>query len=279
MNPAHYCQEKGAPPGSSAYYALLQAPPARRALLTALFALRRELEQLVEGGADGSVTEAKFAWWRGEIEAFGAGRPTHPVTRALALPNGAAPLPPAALLALVDAHERDYRQGRYFDADGLRFHARHTGGAFAALVARESLPVAHADIDTDWASALGTALTLAGLLAHLGDHARHGRLYLPVDTMQRFGVTAADITERRYTPAFTQMMQAQTESVREALAASRAALPRALRRPQRTLLALAGLAEALLDEVQREDYAVLHQRLSLTPVRKLLIAWRRARFG
>ncbi|MGA7780471.1 MAG: squalene/phytoene synthase family protein, partial [Paraburkholderia sp.] len=121
------------------------------------------------------------------------------------------------------------------------------------------------------------ALLQAQLIAELGNDARHGRIYLPIDEMQRFNVTAADVINRKYSDAFTELMRFQTKRARDALSTALAGIPPAERRTQRTLRALGALALALLDEIERDGYHVLHQRIALTPIRKLWIAWRAAR--
>jgi len=92
--------------------------------------------------------------------------------------------------------------------------------------------------------------------------------------MQRFNVTAADLINRKYSDAFTELMRFQTKRARDAVRTSLAAVPANERRSQRTLLAQGALASALLDEIERDGYHVLHQRIALTPIRKLWIAWR-----
>src|ERR1700757_795522 len=79
-----YCAQKAAPPGSSVYYALRQAPLNRQPLLTALYALRRELEETVKHTSDPTIGRARLIWWEQELAALAAGQPSHPVTQALA---------------------------------------------------------------------------------------------------------------------------------------------------------------------------------------------------
>ncbi|SMF98417.1 squalene/phytoene synthase family protein [Burkholderia singularis] len=274
MNFDEYCEEKAAPPGSSLYYALRQAPLARQPLVAALFALRRELEQTVKEISDPAIGRAKLAWWQKEIAALIAGQPSHPVSQALAAHHPDLPSSAAALQTLVAGYGMDLDQARYLDFANLSRYADQTGGAFAQLVAHAS---ACRPDDFGWAPPLGHALTLAQLVQDLGDDARHGRIYVPIDELQRYGVTAADLLNRRYSPAFTELMRFQTARARDALHASLAAIPADERRAQRTLRALGALALAVLDEIERDGFQVLHQRIALTPIRKLWIAWRAAR--
>src|SRR6201996_7344073 len=277
VNFDEYCQQKAAPPGSSSYYALRQAPAGRQPLLTALFALRREFEETVKETSDPTVGRTKLAWWQKEAAALAAGEPSHPVSKALAAhwPNAHAEYP--ALQTLLAGFEMDLDQARYLDYPNLRRYVDSVGGTFASVVARATAKDPQAA--AHWAAPLGQALMLAEFVVELGNDARHGRIYIPIDEMQRFNVTAADLINRRYSDAFTDLMRFQTTRARDAIDTALAALPGAERRTQRTLRALAALALALLDEIERDGYHVLHQRIALTPIRKLWVAWRAARRG
>ncbi|MFM0644400.1 squalene/phytoene synthase family protein [Paraburkholderia bryophila] len=275
MNFDDYCQQKAAPPGSGTYYALRQASAKSRPTLTALFALRREFEETVKETSDPTIGRTKLAWWQNELAALASGSPSHPVSKALAayLPDVKAAYP--ALQGLLAGFEMDLDQARYLDYPNLRRYVQGVGGTFAALVARAATrSAADGEQVSSWSVQLGDALLLAQLVVETGNDARHGRIYIPIDEMQRFNVTAADLINRKYTDAFTDLMRFETTRARDALHAALAAVPAAERRAQRTLLALAALALALLDEIERDGYHVLHQRIALTPVRKLWIAWR-----
>lgn len=276
MNFDEYCQQKAAPPGSSTYYALRQARAASQPRLTALFALRREFEETVKEVSDPAIGRTKLAWWQNELAALAAGTPTHPVSKALAasLPDVKTEYP--ALQALLSGFEMDLDQARYLDYPNLRRYVQAVGGTFASLVARSARTKASADGSQppDWSAPLGEALLLAQLVVETGNDARHGRIYIPIDEMQRFNVTAADLINRKYSDAFTELMRFQTKRARDAVRTALAAVPANDRRSQRTLLAQGALASALLDEIERDGYHVLHQRIALTPIRKLWIAWR-----
>ncbi|WP_233833180.1 squalene/phytoene synthase family protein [Paraburkholderia sp. ZP32-5] len=284
MNFDDYCQQKAAPPGSSTYYALREARAASRPLLTALFALRREFEETVKETSDPAIGRTKLAWWQKEIASLAAGSPSHPVSQALAAHLSDVQTEYPALQALLDGFEMDLDQARYLDYPNLRRYVGGVGGNFASLVSRAAANgaasgAANSAVDgaaqpADWAASLGEALMLTQFVAETGNDARHGRIYIPIDEMQRFNVTAADLINRKYTDAFTELMRFESHRARDAVRAALAAMPAQARRAQRTLIALAALALALLDEIERDGYHVLHQRIALTPIRKLWIAWR-----
>jgi 15-cis-phytoene synthase len=276
-----YCQQKAAPDGSSTYYALRRAPVARQPLLTALFALRRELEETARETSDPTIGRTKHAWWQKELASLFGGEPSHPVTKALKAHSAGARNSGGSLLdeqdrvsldALVDGFGMDLDQARYLDWPGLRRYLDQAGGAFAVAVARVTArDAAHA---AQWAAPLGAALMLAERMQELGDDARHGRIYIPIDELQRFNVTAADLINRKYSDDFTALMRFQVERSRRALTDALAAIPAAERAGQRLLRTLAALSLASLEEIERENFQVLHQRIALTPIRKLWISWR-----
>nr|WP_202031761.1 squalene/phytoene synthase family protein [Paraburkholderia sacchari] len=270
--------QKAAPPGSSTYYALRQAGAAHQPLLAALFALRRELEETAKETSDPTVGRTKLAWWQKELAALAAGSASHPVTQALAhhLDGTAAVYP--LLQQLLAGFEMDFEQARYLDLPNLRRYIDGVGGTFATLVAQVGARTDEARASAArWAAPLGNALMLAQFVPEIGNDARHGRIYVPIDELQRYNVTAADLINRRYSGEFTELMQFQTARARETVKAALDAIPVAERRHQRTLRALAALELALLDEVEREGFQVLHQQIVITPIRKLWIAWRAAR--
>jgi phytoene synthase len=276
VKPDQYSQEKGAPLGSSAYYALLRAPASRRRGLTALFALRRELEETVENSSDTAVGHAKLAWWQRELKTIEAGQPTHPVAVELhrELPGAVEAIEP--LFEVAAGFTMDLEQARYLDYPGLQRYVGKVGGAFAAILAEQTPGGAG---DREWARELGNALMYAEIVRDVGDDARRGRIYLPISEMQRFNVTAADIINRRYSDGFTALMEFQTKRAREGLRQTLSNAPRATLKRQPVLRAQAAIALALLDEIEGEQYQVLHQRIALTPVRKLWVAYRTTRLG
>ncbi len=272
MTPDQYCQEKAAQSGSSFYYSFLFLPPERRRAITALYALCRQLDDTVDETSDASVARLKLAWWRAEIDKLFQGKPEHPVTQALAPHLVSCGITQDRLQAIVDGMEMDLDQSRYLDFPALQRYCRLAAGVVGELSAgifgyRNADTLAYAD-------RLGLAFQLTNIIRDVGDDARKGRIYLPVNELQQFDVKAADILNGRYSEQFTALMRFQCERARRAYGEALALLPREDRRPQRPGLMMAAIYYALLDEIERSDYQVLHQRISLTPLRKLWLAWK-----
>lgn len=272
MTPDEYCQAKAAKSGSSFYYAFLHLPPDRRRAITALYAFCREVDDVVDECSDVSVARIKLAWWRTQIDRMYGGVAEHPVTRALEPHLQACGIERERLLAVIDGMEMDLDQTRYLDWPGLRKYCWHVAGVVGQMSASV---FGYTDPATlVYAEKLGLAFQMTNIIRDVGDDARRGRIYLPVSELQQFGVKAADILNGTYSEQFSALMAFQAERARGLYREAMTALPEADRRAQRPGLVMAAIYHALLGEIEREHWQVLHQRISLTPVRKLWLAWK-----
>lgn len=272
MSPDEYCQQKAAESGSSFYYSFLFLPADRRRAITALYAFCREVDDVVDESTDDMVARSKLTWWRKEIQAMLANVPTHPVTRAL-LPHMATyQLDGAHLMAIIDGMEMDLNQTRYLDFSALQKYCWHVAGVVGILSA-SIFGISNPQTKV-FAEKLGLAFQMTNIIRDVGEDARKGRIYLPVNELQQFKVTAADILNARHSPEFEALMQFQYERAQKLYDEALVLLPPEDRRAQRTGLIMAAIYRTLLSEIQRDGFHVLNQRISLTPIRKLWLAWK-----
>ncbi|MEH6434130.1 presqualene diphosphate synthase HpnD [Massilia sp. DD77] len=272
MSPDEYCQQKTLQSGSSFYYSFLFLPPERRRAITALYAFCREVDDTVDDATDQSVARIKLAWWRTEVSAMYKGTPTHPATQALAPHVEPYKLDEKHLLAIVDGMEMDLDQSRYLDYAGLQRYCWHVAsvvGILSASIFGYTRPETLA-----YAEKLGLAFQLTNIIRDVGEDARKGRIYLPVNELQQFGVTAADLLNARHSEKFEALMRFQTERAQRTYDEALALLPKEDRRAQRPGLMMSAIYRTLLDEIARDGFHVLTQRISLTPLRKLWLAWK-----
>lgn len=272
MSPDDYCQQKAAQSGSSFYYSFLFLPTERRRAITALYAFCREVDDTVDEATDESVARAKLAWWRKEIGAMLAGTPTHPVTKALEPHLQPYSLDGKHLLAIVDGMEMDLNQTRYLDYPALKRYCWHVAGVVGILSA--SIFGATRPQTLEYAERLGLAFQLTNIIRDVGEDARKGRIYLPISELQQFQVTAADILNARHSDNFEQLMAFQTERAKKTYEEAYALLPREDRRAQRPGLIMASIYRTLLTEIEADRFHVLEHKISLTPIRKLWLAWK-----
>lgn len=272
MTPIEYCQEKTAKSGSSFYYAFLFLPVDRRLAITALYAFCREVDDVVDECTDPSLARIKLAWWRTEIDAMFEGKPTHPVMQALEPWIQPFDITRDRMLAIVDGMEMDLDQTRYLDWPALRNYCWHVAGVVGELSAGI---FGYQDPATiDYAGKLGIAFQLTNIVRDVGDDARRGRIYLPISDLQQFNVRASDILNSRYADGFTALMEFEADRAQSLYQEAIDVLPECDRRAQRPGLMMAAIYHSLLSEIRHEQWQVLHQRISLTPLRKFWLAWK-----
>ena len=272
MSPEQYVAQKAAASGSSFYYAFLFLPAPRRAAITAFYAFCREVDDIVDDTLDTGVAASKLAWWQTEVAQAFAGKPSHPVMRAL--------MPLAVDYAIEEGHlqkviqgcQMDLEQTRYLDYPGLQRYC-HLVAGIVGEVAANIFGRTQAQT-TAYAHKLGQALQLTNILRDVGEDALRGRIYLPASELQQFEVKAQDILQRSYSPRFTALMQFQAQRAQQLYDEALALLPSTDRRAQKPGLMMASIYRALLGEIERDNFRVLHQRISLTPLRKFWLAWR-----
>ena len=272
MTPDEYCQQKSSQSGSSFYYSFLFLPKERRRAITALYAFCREVDDAVDEPAEASVAQAKLAWWRSEVAQLYAGNPQHPVTRALAPLIEPFNIERARLEDIMDGMEMDLLQSRYLDYANLRVYCHRVAGVVGILAAgifgyRNSQTL-------EYAAKLGLAFQLTNIIRDVGEDARINRIYLPMDELKQFNVTAADILNARQTENFARLMTFQGERAQRCYEEAMALLPAEDRKTQRTGLIMAAIYRTLLEEIAADGYQVLKQRTSLPPLRKLWLAWK-----
>jgi phytoene synthase len=272
MNPEDYVQQKAAASGSSFYYAFLFLPKPKRAAITAFYAFCREVDDVVDDMVDPGVASTKLAWWQTEVAKSFAGEATHPVMKALMPLAADYQIEQRHLQAVIEGCQMDLTQTRYLDYPGLQRYCHLVAGVVGEVAARifgQTQPET-----TAYAHKLGQALQLTNIIRDVGEDALRGRIYLPVNELQQFDVKAHEILKRSYSDRFTALMKFQAQRAQGLYDEAMALLPLADRRTQKPGLMMASIYRALLTEIEHDNFQVLHQRVSLTPLRKFWLAWK-----
>lgn len=276
MNPHKYCQDKAAASGSSFYYSFLFLPPERRRAITALYAYCREVDDVVDECTDPGVARTKLAWWRDEVTRLYDGKPQHPVARALAdviQPYG---ITRDQLLTVIDGMAMDLEYNRYPDFDTLKLYCHRVAGVVGLMSARI---FGYTDARTlGYAADLGLAFQLTNIIRDVGEDARRNRVYLPLDELAKAGLDATQIVhgnaQQQHSAAFRQLMEQQVARALATYDRAFAQLPKQDRKTQIPGIIMAAIYRTLLEEIRADGCRVLTHRTSLTPVRKLWIAWK-----
>jgi phytoene synthase len=261
---------RATPPGSSLYYAVRFAPAELRDTLAALAGWRHEVRAILDEVSDPGVARLKLDWWRDEIRRTLDGAPRHPLSQVLrgelGRPQPGDDLPAAPFLAIADRVEQELRRIRPADLGALRAADSDDLGALFELMAhahgaRDEAALAAARRSGGWCAGV-RRLRDAGLLL------RHDRTVLPTDAVAAAGLGHEALASTEHRHRLPQLLAPEAEALRAAAPdAAPPGLPRALRIQQR-------IHAALLDELRRSGLAVVDQRIGLTPLRKLWIAFR-----
>jgi phytoene synthase len=275
MSPDEYCQQKAARSGSSFYYAFRFLEPDRRRAITALYAFCREVDDVVDDCREPAVARTKLDWWREEIAHLFDDDPRHPITRALAPHLAPFDLSHEYFEEIIDGMQMDLDYDAYPDFATLSLYCYRVASVVGLLSARI---FGYTDRRTlKYAHDLGMALQLTNILRDVHEDAVRGRVYIPLDELERFGVRAEEFRGNITREAHQALFAFQAQRARDYYARAEAQLPEQDRHAQRPGLIMAAIYRALLDEIERDGFRILEHRVRLTPLRKLWIAWRASR--
>ena len=226
---------------------------------------------------DAGVARRKLAWWREEVANLYAGKPQHPVTQALACAVLTYDIQQQHMLELIDGMAMDLDYNRYPDFDTLKLYCHRVAGVVGLMSAaifgfgdRRTL---------EYASELGLAFQLTNIIRDVGEDAMRGRIYLPINELQQFDVKAHEVLNRVPSERFLSLMRFQAQRAHSLYDEALSLLPQADWRAQKPGLMMASIYRTLLLEIQAAHFPVLTQRVSLTPLRKLWLAWKMQALG
>jgi phytoene synthase len=277
MTPQQYVQEKAASSGSSFYYAFLFLPPERRAAITAFYAFCREVDDVVDEVSDPGVANTKLAWWRNEVHQAFEGQPHHPVMQALQPLCATFGIQEALLQSVIEGCEMDLSQTRYLDYPSLTRYCHLVAGVVGEVSAK--IFGQSDEATTQYAHTLGQAFQLTNIIRDVGEDALRGRIYLPVSELQQFDVKAHEILNRVDSDRFQSLMQFQAQRAHALYDQALSLLPAQDWRQQKPGLMMASIYRTLLREIEAQRFPVLKQRVALTPLRKLWLAWKMQALG
>lgn len=274
-NPDFYCRQKAANSGSSFYYSFLFLSPTQRQAIQAVYAFCREVDDIVDEYRDLNIAQTKLSWWHQEVDRLFLGQGLHPISQALTIAQTHYPLNADLFHEILHGMEMDLLHQGYATFLDLKQYCHRVAGC-VGLLAVEIF--GYQDPQTlEYARHLGLAFQLVNIIRDIGEDASRARVYLPEDELHQFYLTPQDILNKQYSDNFLALMQYQSNRARSYYQRAKELLPAVDRQKQRSGLIMAEIYFTLLDEIEKMDFQILNQRVSLTPLRKLWIAWKTAR--
>ena len=274
-----YCRQKAAESHSSFLSGFRFLSVEKRNAITVLYAFCRELDDVVDGCTDPNVAQITLNWWRSDLEkVFNNEMPEHPVHQALKDIRASFDLPKNEFEALIDGMQMDLEQARYGSFDELKLYCHRVAGVVGRLIARI---LGFSNLKTlEYAEKMGLALQLTNIIRDVGEDARQGRIYLPIEEMQKFDVPANVIMQCKPTDNFAKLMQFQVDRARETYREAMLLLPAADKKSQKVGLIMAAIYYALLNEIDRDGAQnVLTYKIAIPSPRKKRIALKTWLFG
>lgn len=241
-------------------------PKKKRDAVYATYAFCRFVDDVVDESPGSDVVE-NIAKWEDELARCYDGKPTRPITFALADTVSRYPIPQSAFAGLIEGCRQDLVKNRYATFDELMGYSE----LVATTISTMSLAIFGYDDDAAVARGrdLATAFQMTNILRDVGDDIQKNRIYLPADEMARFGVSEDDLRASRVTPEFVELMRFQVARVREHYHRAEALLDLIEPDCRRCTCLMGAVYYEVLNRIEERHFAVFGERIGLSTAEKV----------
>ncbi len=257
---------------TSFYYSFSLLPKHKREAIHAVYAFCRYTDDIVDEGGDETKKVILLRKWRMELGRTLRGQSSFPLLNQLAATARRFNIPVDHFYDLIRGVEMDLSKQRYQNFDELKTYC-YLVASSVGLMCRQIFGFRN-ESTRDYAINLGIALQLTNILRDVKDDAKRGRIYLPLEDMQRFGVTEQEILNNDYTQNFVDLMRFECNRAREYFDLARNALKDEDKHYFFAARIMWSIYAHILRRIERSNYDVFAQRISLPKPLKLLIAFR-----
>ena len=257
---------------TSFYYSFLALPADKRNAIVAVWDFCRAVDDAVDEPGDEDPTLALAAWRAEVARLYGGREPATPQGTHVAPFIAKFKLPRSGFEDLIDGVAMDLQRIRYQTFDELRQYCLRVASA-VGLICVEIF--GYRDLQTrDYAIDLGIALQLTNIIRDVAPDLERGRLYIPVEDLQRFACTEDDLAAGVVTDNVRRLLAFQVERARRFYRKADAALPRDDERRLVSARIMGAIYFELLRSIERADYDVFRERVSVARPRQAMIAAR-----
>jgi len=252
------------------YGAFLTLPPPARLAICAVYAYCRRLDDIADGADSLAVKESLLDKERLALRSALDGQAPDLVYAALADAVRRYSIPEAHLFEIEEGVRQDLVKARYQTIEELERYcylvASAVGLACLAIFGYRDPAAKRAAVD------LGLAMQLTNILRDVEEDADRGRIYLPLDDLEAFGVTEQDILNKQYSERFKRLMAFECERAKAYYASATILFRQLPRRSRPCPMVLMGVYRSLLRRIEASDYNVFGRRIALSGTHKAVAA-------
>jgi 15-cis-phytoene synthase len=272
------CRRLHATHGKTYYLATLLLPPAKRPYVWALYGFARYADEFVDS-LDAPDPGALLTWGKAFLDGLqfepALGRSTHPVSLAMTHTMRRWHIPRAHVEAFLESMRMDIEvtgYGTYADLE------RYMYGS-ASVIGLQMLPVLEpvAPEAAPRARALGEAFQMSNFIRDVGEDLQRGRVYLPQEDLDLFGVSRETLERGVVTPSVRELLRFEIERTRKLYAFAEPGIDMLHPTSRDCVRTAFTLYSEILVAVERANYQVLTQRVSVPMTRRLAVALPAAR--
>ena len=271
MTPQEYCKQKTKESHSSFLTAFIFLKKEKREALTALYAFCREVDDIADECLDHEIASRKLNWWREEIERLFKSEPQHPVSKALHPFISHFNLSKNYFIEIIDGMEMDVKFNRYESFEQLQLYCYRVASCVGILSANI---FGFKNKNTlDFAKNLGIALQLTNIIRDLGEDARRGKIYIPLDELKKLDVSEEEIISLKNSKKIKDLVKNQVDRAKQFYDLAIKTLPAEDKKSQKIGLVMGNIYYVLLNEILKDDpEKILNQKTILPGFRKLRIS-------
>jgi phytoene synthase len=263
-----------APQQSSFFQSFLLLPRPQRLGIQTVYRFASAVDTLVDAFPPDTDEQRQrkrqwLAWWRHQLERIYGGEPFHPALMPLARVIEYFHLPKQYFLLLLDGCERDLVQRRYATFQELKDYCYCVASSIG-LLCIEIFGYKHPEA-RQYAIHLGYALQLTNILRDVKADKDRGYIYLPLEDLQRFNYSEADLIAERYDERFIELMRFQAQRARSYYHRARAYLHPDDRATLFAAEAMDRIYYRLLEKMELDDFQVFRYRYRVSTLHKLWI--------
>jgi phytoene synthase len=254
------------------YYGFITLPPARRRAIYAVYAFCRLCDDAADDTDDPVEQLRRVGHQRQLLDQALNGRPCGPVYTALADANRKFSIPGKYLQEIVNGVEMDATTTRYqtfADLEGYCYRVACCVGLVCLEIFGYKDPGARR-----YAVDLGMAMQLTNILRDIAEDAGRGRIYIPLEDLERFELAESEILGGSTSARFRNLMRFQVERTRGYFDSARKLLPLLPALSRACPAMLEATYSRLLDRIEDRKYDVYRGRVSLGAAEKLLLVAR-----